>query len=91
MRACTVARKTGIRYPGVTRQELELAARDHIDGIDSTPWFCTADRCPVIVDNILIYRDTQHITPQWSRFLTPVLADAIKPIIRAINVDRATA
>ncbi len=91
VRPCTVARTTGIRYPGVTHQELELAARNHIDGIDSTPWFCTADRCPVIVDNILMYRDAQHMTPQWSRFLTPVLADAIKPIIRAINVDRATA
>jgi peptidoglycan/LPS O-acetylase OafA/YrhL len=91
VRPCTVARTTGIRYPGVTHQELELAARNHIDGIDSTPWFCTADRCPVIVDNILMYRDAQHMTPQWSRFLTPVLADAIKPVIRAINGDRATA
>ena len=91
VRPCTVARTTGIRYPGVTHQELELAARNHIDGIDSTPWFCAADRCPVIVDNILMYRDAQHMTPQWSRFLTPVLADAIKPVIRAINGDRATA
>jgi len=91
VRSCTVARTTGIRYPGVTHQELQLAARNHIDGIDSTPWFCTADRCPVIVDNILMYRDAQHMTPQWSRFLTPVLSDAIKPIIRAINGDRATA
>ncbi len=91
VRPCTVARTTGIRYPGVTHQELALAARNHIDGIDSTPWFCTTDRCPVIVDNILMYRDAQHMTPQWSRFLTPVLADAIKPVIRAINGDRATA
>jgi hypothetical protein len=91
VRPCTVARTTGIRYPGVTHQELQLAARNHIDGIDSTPWFCAADRCPVIVDNILMYRDAQHMTPQWSRFLTPVLADAIKPVIRAINGDRATA
>jgi peptidoglycan/LPS O-acetylase OafA/YrhL len=82
VRPCTVARTTGIRYPGVTHRELELAARNHIAGIDSTPWFCTAVRCPVIVDNILMYRDAQHMTPQWSRFLTPVLAGAIEPIMQ---------
>ena len=87
VRACTVTRKTGIRYPGVTRQELKLAARAHIDAIDSTPWFCTPTRCPVIVDNILVYRDKQHITPQWSRFLIPVLADAIRPIILRLSKD----
>jgi hypothetical protein len=85
VRPCTVARTTGVRYPGVTHQELELAARDHIEGIDSTPWLCTLVRCPVIVDNILLYRDNQHMTPEWSRFLTPVLADAIQPIIKRLS------
>jgi hypothetical protein len=42
-------------------------------------------RCPVVVDNILMYRDAQHMTPQWSRFLAPVLADALKPIIQALK------
>lgn len=85
VRPCTVARKTGIRYPQVTHQELELAARNHIDAINSTAWFCTPHRCPVIVDNILMYRDAQHMTPQWSRFLAPVLAQAMEPIIEALE------
>jgi peptidoglycan/LPS O-acetylase OafA/YrhL len=82
VRSCTVARDTGIRYPQVTHQELGLAARNQIDSIDSTPWFCTPTRCPVIVDNILMYRDAQHMTPQWSRFLIPLLAHALKPIMQ---------
>ena len=90
VRPCTIARTTGVRYPHVTRQERELAARNHIDSIDSTPWFCTPVRCPVVVDNILLYRDAQHMTPQWSRFLAPVLADALKPIIQALKSRRNT-
>ncbi|MGZ4217897.1 MAG: SGNH hydrolase domain-containing protein [Solirubrobacteraceae bacterium] len=82
VRPCTVARSTGVRYRQVAHQELALAARNHIHSISSTPWFCTAGRCPVIVDNILMYRDAQHMTPQWSRFLTPVLAGAIEPIMQ---------
>jgi peptidoglycan/LPS O-acetylase OafA/YrhL len=90
VRPCTVARTTGIRYPRVTHQERELAARNHIDSIDSTSWFCTPGRCPVIVDNILMYRDAQHMTPQWSRFLAPVLADALKPVIQALKSPHNT-
>jgi hypothetical protein len=85
VRPCTVSRAIGIRYPGVTHQELKLAARNHISAIDSTPWFCTPVRCPVIVDNILVYRDKQHMTPQWSRFLIPVLAQAMSPVIDALG------
>jgi peptidoglycan/LPS O-acetylase OafA/YrhL len=88
VRPCSVARATAIRYPRVTHQELDLAARNHIVGIDSTPWFCTPVRCPVIVDNILMYRDNQHMTPQWSRFLAPLLADALKPIMQSVHPQR---
>jgi hypothetical protein len=81
VRACTVARTTAIRYPQITAEELRLAAQNHIDTVDSTPWFCTQTKCPVIVGNILLYRDAQHMVPQWSLFLTPLLAHAIVPVM----------
>jgi peptidoglycan/LPS O-acetylase OafA/YrhL len=84
---CTVARHVAIRYPQVTADELRLAARNRIDSIDSTPWFCTPKRCPVIVANTLLYRDAQHMTPEWSRFLAPVLADSLIPIMQAPPVS----
>jgi hypothetical protein len=34
------------------------------------------------VGNVLLYQDNQHMVPQWSRFLAPLLADAITPAIR---------
>jgi len=46
---------------------------------------------PAFAIHDILVSGAQHMTPQWSRFLIPVLSDAIKPIIRAINGDRATA
>jgi hypothetical protein len=45
--------------------------------IDPTPWFCTATACPVIVGNVLVFRDPSHMTATWSRLLAPQLAPRI--------------
>jgi hypothetical protein len=88
---CTISRSTAVYEPQAKAGELALATRFQIDAIDPMPWFCTATRCPVIVGNILLYRDEQHITPAWARFLTPVLADAIVPIIQTQPANRRKA
>jgi hypothetical protein len=83
VRKCTTRRDEAIRLPTVKRQELELAKRESIDSIDPTSWFCSPTVCPVIVGNILLYRDNAHMSPQWSRFIAPVLSDSIVPIMQA--------
>ena len=40
---------------------------------DITELFCTADRCPVIVGNTLVYIDQGHMTLEYSRLLAPVI------------------
>ena len=80
---CTIARTQAFQWPNVRQRELQLAKADGIVGIDPAPWFCTATRCPVIANNILIFRDSQHITPEWSEFLAPMLAAALSPLISA--------
>ncbi|MGV0807445.1 acyltransferase family protein [Mycolicibacterium setense] len=37
-------------------------------------YFCTDRRCPVIVGNTLVFRDDNHITEEYARLLTPVMA-----------------
>lgn len=78
---CTVARDEAFQRPKLRPTELKLAASNGIAGIDPAPWFCTPTRCPVIAHNTLIFRDTQHITPEWSEFIAPVLADALVPLL----------
>jgi hypothetical protein len=81
VQACTPTRNDTISLPSVRDEELGLAERAGIHSIDPTPWFCTATRCPLIVGNILVYHDNSHMTKQWARFIAPVLAHAIVPII----------
>jgi peptidoglycan/LPS O-acetylase OafA/YrhL len=40
---------------------------------DVTALFCTADRCPVVVGNTLVYPDTNHLTIEYARVLAPVV------------------
>ncbi len=48
--------------------------------LDITPWFCTAERCAVIVGPVLVYRDDNHISVPYARWLTPPLEDAIDAV-----------
>jgi hypothetical protein len=77
VRPCTVSVRAGTLFPTIKAQELTLAKREHISTINPTPWLCTPTVCPVIVGNILLYRDNAHMTPAWSRFIAPVLAKAL--------------
>ena len=42
-------------------------------GADLTDLFCTAERCPMIVGNTLVFRDDNHVTTQYAQLLAPVL------------------
>lgn len=44
-------------------------------------WFCTASVCPPIVGNILVYRDDNHMTVTYARFLAPLLDGAIADLV----------
>jgi len=50
-------REVFLSYPGV---------------IDPTTWFCT-DVCPAVIGNLLVYRDSNHMTTTYARALAPLL------------------
>jgi peptidoglycan/LPS O-acetylase OafA/YrhL len=88
VRPCTTPRRVADYYPKARTEDLALARRYHIDSIEPTSWFCTPTRCPVIVGNILLYRDDAHMVPAWSRFIAPVLAHSMLPIMQARPASR---
>ncbi|MDA8297514.1 MAG: acyltransferase family protein [Actinomycetota bacterium] len=83
--ACTTPRAAAIKDLRAKREELAIAKRYGATTIDPMNWFCTATRCPVIVGNILLYRDDAHMTPQWSEFIAPVLGDDLVPVVAAAS------
>jgi peptidoglycan/LPS O-acetylase OafA/YrhL len=70
--ACSPPRSTAVNDPGIAA---ETAATKAGGGryADLTALFCTADRCPVIVGNTLVYIDASHMTVEYSRLLAPVM------------------
>jgi hypothetical protein len=45
--------------------------------VDPTPWVCTPGGCPPIVGNLLVYRDEQHLTVEYSTWIAPLLEAAL--------------
>ena len=83
VRWCDSTRHAAIRLPEVKKEELALATAEHVGTIDPTSWFCSPSSCPVIVNHIILYRDNAHMVPAWSRFVAPVLAASIVPIMES--------
>ena len=44
--------------------------------VDPIPWLC-ARRCPLVVGDLLVYRDTNHLTTAYAETLAPLLASAL--------------
>jgi len=65
------------------RLAVERAAAKQVGAafVDPTDWFCTADRCPVMIGDILIYRDATHITTIASSWFRPLLDASLAPLL----------
>jgi hypothetical protein len=69
---CSPTRSTAVNDLGIAA---EAAATTAGGGryADLTELFCTANRCPVIVGNTLVYIDASHMSVEYSRLLAPVM------------------
>lgn len=45
-----------------------------VDVIDLTDYICPGDRCPPIVGQVLVYRQTSHLTNTYARSLAPQIS-----------------
>ncbi|MFF5229323.1 acyltransferase family protein [Dactylosporangium sp. NPDC000521] len=75
--ACTRPADTALVLPQRRKLVAEVAAANGATVIDPTAWFCTAATCPVIVGNVLVYRDDSHMTTPYAALLAPVLGAAL--------------
>jgi hypothetical protein len=77
---CMNTRDAAVR-PGRLAVEREVAAKYDADFIPTSDWMCTDTSCPVIVGNVLMYRDNSHITATASKFLAPYVDAALTSIL----------
>ena len=74
--ACAPARSEGLNDVGIAAESTATAAGGG-QYARLSELFCTADRCPVIVGNTLVYRDDNHVTTEYARVLAPVLTEFV--------------
>jgi peptidoglycan/LPS O-acetylase OafA/YrhL len=45
--------------------------------IEPKSWLCTRTLCPVVVDDVLVYRDSSHLTNTMSQRLSPLISSIL--------------
>ncbi|MFC7877364.1 acyltransferase family protein [Isoptericola sp. NPDC057391] len=68
------------REQAMAGRDLVDAAAERVPGVDVvdlTDRFCGRSTCPAVVGNVMVYRDTNHLTDTYARSLAPALAAAI--------------
>lgn len=76
--ACSPSRSDALNPNGIAAEAGAVAAGGG-QYADISELFCTAERCPVIVGNTLVYRDDNHITVEYAQLLGPILAELAVP------------
>jgi peptidoglycan/LPS O-acetylase OafA/YrhL len=56
----------------------KAAAKAGATVINPQPWFCAKKICPVVVGNILVYKDESHISTVYAKLVAPLLAEQIR-------------
>jgi SGNH domain (fused to AT3 domains) len=70
--ACAPTRSVAVNDGGIAAEQAATSgAGGHY--ADLTDLFCAADRCPMIVDNTLVFRDDNHVTTEYAQLLAPVI------------------
>ncbi|MDT5004522.1 MAG: hypothetical protein QOJ24_1698 [Mycobacterium sp.] len=75
--ACAPSRAEGLNDAGMAAESAATAAGGG-QYLDLSELFCTANRCPVIVGNTLVFRDDNHITTEYARVLAPLVTETIE-------------
>jgi hypothetical protein len=70
--ACAPERAAAVNDAGIAAEARAAAAGGGVYA-ELTDLFCTATRCPDIVGDTLVYRDDNHLTTEYARWLAPVV------------------
>ncbi|MGI9052951.1 MAG: acyltransferase family protein [Ilumatobacteraceae bacterium] len=76
-----VSQRSYAERPERLQVEAELAVQFGAHFVDPTDWLCTVQACPVIMGDLLMYRDRNHLTPPASEALAPLLEAALVPLV----------
>jgi hypothetical protein len=50
--------------------------------VPTAPWVCAKNLCPVVAGNLLMYRDDNHLTDTYAKWLEPLVAASINGALK---------
>jgi peptidoglycan/LPS O-acetylase OafA/YrhL len=77
---CAIPRAEAALDSTGRQTEIKGAQRAGATVIDPTPWFCTAASCPAVVQNVIVYEDSSHISATYALLRAPELRRALPPV-----------
>ncbi|WP_019973278.1 acyltransferase family protein [Mycobacterium sp. 141] len=69
---CTPQRSIAMNDTGIAAETAAVQAGGG-QYANLAEFFCTADRCPVIIGNTMVFRDDNHITTEYAQLLSPIV------------------
>jgi peptidoglycan/LPS O-acetylase OafA/YrhL len=69
---CAAPRADVLPEPRWREQLRAISVASGVPVIDPVPWLCTT-RCPLVVGDTLLYRDSNHLTEAYARLIAPLL------------------
>jgi hypothetical protein len=73
----------------VTAAITEVTTPRRVSLVRPDRWLCVEDQCPVIVGNLLVYRDEHHLSNTIVEWLTPAVSEILGPVLDAVaRMDR---
>ncbi|WP_281242126.1 acyltransferase family protein [Ruania alba] len=82
---CTFSRQEGYESSSAPLQQ---AAAERVSGVhivDMTEHICPGETCVPVIGNILVYRQTSHLTDAYVRTLQRQLAEQLVPAVASAN------
>ena len=63
-------------------------ASERLHELDLTPYYCPSNTCPVVLGNVITFRDGNHFTATFARTLAPILEEQMKEEVPELFLQR---
>jgi peptidoglycan/LPS O-acetylase OafA/YrhL len=79
-KACAISETNAIAAPVWRAEVLAAQGLPYVTPMDLTNQFCMSGQCDPVVNNVVVYRDGNHITLAFSSHLAPVIESGLQSL-----------
>ena len=77
MQECGLDQDVAVENTDLREAGIEIQEAKGVTVIDTVKWLCVDGECPPIVGNMLVLRDTNHITTPYAKWLSNAMLEEL--------------